>query len=63
MQVVNLTKRQFEKLEPLNLESNIFNTEAQMFMLPQKKGWHEEMAVLKRYYTNFGEVFSNKHLK
>lgn len=60
MQVVNFSKREFSKLEPLELPNNIFNTEAEMFLVSEKDKWEERKSVLKKLYIDEGEIFSNK---
>lgn len=39
MEIINLSKKRFETLEPYELPTNIFNTEAQMYVLPIKNRW------------------------
>ncbi len=60
MQIINLTKRQFEKLKPLNLSSRVLNTEAQMYFMMHKDKWHQTPSVLKKFYHDNGKVFGNK---
>lgn len=60
MQVVNFKQREFENLEPLDLPSNIFNTEAEMFIIPDKNKWTRKQTILKKLYVDMGETFSNK---
>ena len=36
MEVINLSKKRFDALEPYELPTNIFNTEAKMYILPIK---------------------------
>lgn len=60
MQVLNITKKKFDTLQPLELPNSVFNTEAQMFLLPGKNKWSKKQSLLKRLYQGTGEVFSNK---
>ncbi len=60
MQVVNLTKRQFAKLKPIELAKNILNNEADMYYLYGKMGWEKRKYVLKKLYHDEGEIFGNK---
>ncbi len=60
MQVVNFKQREFENLKPLDLPSNIFNTEAEMFIIPEKNKWTRKQTILKKLYVDMGETFSNK---
>lgn len=60
MQILNMSKRRFESLEPLDLPQSIFNTEAEMFIVPGKNKWSKQQSVLKKLYHDSGEIFSNK---
>lgn len=60
MQVINFKQKEFEKLAPLELSSNIFNTEAEMFIIPSKNKQSKEQTILKKLYVDMGENFSNK---
>ncbi len=60
MQVVNLTKRQFAKLKPIELDKGILNNEADMYYLYGKKGWEKRKYILKKLYHDKGEIFGNK---
>ena len=60
MQILNISKRRFESLQPLELPGSVFNTEAQMFIVPGKNKWSKKQSVLKKLYVDSGEIFSNK---
>lgn len=60
MQILNISRRRFDTLKPLELPNTVFNTEAQMFIVPGKNQWSKKQSVLKRLYIDTGEVFSNK---
>ncbi len=60
MQIINLTKRQFDKLKPIELSKGIFNNEADMYYFYGKKGWEKREYVLKKLHHDEGEVFGNK---
>ena len=60
MQILNMTKKRFDSLEPLDLPNGIFNTEATMFLVPEKNKWRKKQEVLKKFFNSSGEVFSNK---
>ena len=60
MEVINLSKKRFESLEPYELPANIFNTEAKMYVLPIKNRWQTVNMLLKRLYITNGPVFGNK---
>ena len=52
MEVINLSKKRFQSLEPYELPANIFNTEAKMYTLPIKNRWQTVNKILKRLYLN-----------
>ena len=60
MEVINLSKKRFESLEPYELPANIFNTEAKMYTLPIKNRWQTVNKLLKRLYITNGPIFGNK---
>ena len=60
MEVINLSKKRFESLEPYELPANIFNTEAKMYTLPIKNRWQTVNKILKRLYITSGPIFGNK---
>lgn len=60
MKVINITKKRFENLKPLELSSNVFNTEAEIFLYPTKEAWKNKLLVLKKLYRDTGEIFGNK---
>ena len=49
MEVINLSKKRFDSLEPYELPANIFNTEAKMYTLPIKNRWQTVNKILKRF--------------
>lgn len=60
MKVVNLTKRQFKKLKPIELEAGILNNEANMYYLYLKEGYLKKAYLLKKLFQDKGEIFGNK---
>ena len=60
MKTVNLTKRQFKKLKPVELDTSILNNEADMYYLYFKRGYLKQTYLLKKLFQDKGEVFSNK---
>lgn len=60
MEIIKLNKKQFENLQPLELDPKIFNTEAQIFKLNEKKQWSENLKLFKKFYIDDGDVFNNK---
>lgn len=55
MRVLNISKRQFEELKPLELSSDIFNSESQLFFLDKRCKY-----LFKKLYADLGASFSNK---
>lgn len=60
MKIYDLTKREFDKLGKLELSRHVFNTEGIMYLVDSKKKWAKDKAVIKEFYNNEGEYFSNK---
>ena len=60
MNTINISKSRFENLEKYQLPSSIFNSEAQMYVLPIKNKWETVNKLLKRLYITSGPVFGNK---
>lgn len=59
MKTINITKKTFNKLEPLNLSKKILNGEATIYEF----NYHNQNKVLKKLYNNKGENFANKLLQ
>lgn len=60
MKVVEISKKKFLNLKPLELDPKLFHTEGDIYLFPQKSNWQIEEKLLKKLYTVFGPVFSNK---
>ena len=60
MKVVNISKKRFENLERYQLPDSVFNSEAQMYVLPIKNRWEIVNKLLKRLYVTSGPLFGNK---
>lgn len=60
MKILNISKKEFKNLEPLELNGTIYNTEAEMFFIDKKNKWNKDHLVLKKLYHDCGEKFSNK---
>jgi len=56
MNVISLSKRQFERLEPLKLSRDVTSTESKILLFP----YRGEMKVIKQLFHKAGEVFANK---
>lgn len=60
MDIINISKRRFETLEPLVLPNSVFNTECTLHILPQKSKWEANPRLLKKFYITNGIRFGNK---
>ena len=60
MQIYNISKKHFNSLKPYKLECGVYNTEARMYEIEIKKKYETELKLLKKLYTTYGQVFSNK---
>ena len=56
MEVINLSKKEFGNLKPLELPKSVFNTEAKMYEFERRR----KQYVLKRLYNDGGPTFANK---
>lgn len=60
MQIMNMSEKRFNNLEPLDLPNHIYNTEAKLFILEEKRKWEKKKYILKKLFNDSGTVFSNK---
>ena len=60
MQIVNITQRKFNTLKKLELPSNVFSREADLYVISGKDKWDKKETLLKKLHIGTGEVFSNK---
>lgn len=60
MEVINISKKRYEKLEKYKLPESIFNTEAMMYVLPIKNRWESVNKLLKKLYITSGPKLGNK---
>ena len=60
MEILNISEKKFNTLKPFELEKNIFNGEAKLFVYEEKNKWDKQQYILKKLYNDFGTVFSNK---
>lgn len=60
MKVINISKNRFQNLEKYQLPPSVFNSEAQMYILPIKNKWETIYKILKRLYVTSGPMFGNK---
>lgn len=60
MEILNMTSRRFNSFSRLELPRSVFNTEAEMYVIPGKAKWERNDTLLKKFYNTNGPVFSNK---
>ena len=60
MKTISISKNKYQNLEPYQLPSSIFNTEAQLYILPIKNKWQTVNKLLKKLYITSGPIFGNK---
>lgn len=57
MEVINLEEKKLKKME---LSKKVLNVEAEFFRYSQKKNWHFEEYVFKKFFHTTGTVYGNK---
>ena len=60
METMNLSKKRFDSLEKYKLPESVFNTEAQLYILPVKNKWESTTKIFKKLYITNGPTFGNK---
>lgn len=60
METMNISKKRFNSLERYKLPNEVFNTEAELYVLPVKNKWENTNKILKRLYVTNGPLFGNK---
>lgn len=60
MEIVTLTKRQFDNLKEYQLPTYLFAAEAKLYILPTTNKWVTGNKLLKRFYITSGQTFDNK---
>lgn len=60
MEIMNISKKRFGRLESFSLPNSVYNTEASFYILPEKKKTITELKLLKKFFVTNGPVFSNK---
>lgn len=60
MQTLNISKKRFASLEKYKLPSYIVNSEANLYVLPEKNKWETKLKLLKSLYFTTGESFGQK---
>lgn len=60
MEIINFTEHEFKKLQPYKLERQIVNTECQLYIHNTKDQWNKIKELIKVFFVQEGEYFSNK---
>ena len=60
METLSISKKRFESLERYKLPNSVFNTEAELYVLPIKNKWENTNKILKKLYVTNGPTFGNK---
>lgn len=60
MQTLNISKKRFASLERYQLPNYIINSEANLYVLPEKNKWETKLKLLKSLYFTSGESFGQK---
>lgn len=62
MKTVEISKNLYKSLSKLELDNKIYNTEAEIFVIPSKDKWVKSSKILKKLYIDQGDTFGNKLL-
>lgn len=60
MEIITLTKKQFDNLEEYQLPENLFVAESKLYILKTTNKWLIGNKLLKRFYITSGQSFNNK---
>lgn len=60
MEVIQLTKKNLEKLIKYTLPENLFTAEADLLILPIENKWEKTNKLIKKFYVTEGSFFRNK---
>lgn len=60
MEIITLTKKQFENLEEYPLPAYLFVAESKLYILKTTNKWDTNNKLLKRFYIASGQSFNNK---
>lgn len=62
MNIISISNNRFKKLESLKLNREIINTEGNLYIINDKNKWKNNIKVIKKFYNDKGDGFSNKLL-
>ena len=60
MEIINFSTYKFRKLQKLKLHPKLLNCEAELFIIDDKNKWESDSKVLKVFFNNQDDIFSNK---
>lgn len=60
METMNISKKRFDSLEKYKIPQTVFNTEAELYILPVKNKWESTNKMFKKLYVTNGPNFGNK---
>ena len=60
MQTLSISKKRFASLEKYKLPNYIINSEANLYILPEKSKWETKLKILKSLYFPSGDSFGHK---
>lgn len=60
MEIINFSTYKFRKLQKLKLHPKLLNCEAELFIIDDKNKWESDYKVLKVFFNNQDDIFSNK---
>ena len=60
MQIITLTKKQFESLKKYKIKDNLFTAEGDFYILPLSNKWKTVKKLLKKFHNTSGKNYDNK---
>ena len=60
MEIMGLTKKQFNSLEEYQTSKYLFTAESKLYILPIINKWKKTFKLLKKFYITDGPIFENK---
>ena len=60
MQIINLTKKQFESLKPFKIKDNLFTAEGDFYIISLSNKWITVRKLLKKFHNISGKKYDNK---
>lgn len=60
MHIIDISASSLKKLKKYELDSGLYNSEGNLYILKEKQKWIKELKMLKLFFCNTGANFSNK---